>query len=316
MAAAALATAACAQPAAVLPDWPKGPITFVVPFSPGGGGDTIARSFAGPLAIALRTSVVVENRPGAGGNLGTASAARAPADGNTIVFGTMGTMGTNHALYRKTGHSIDDFEPVALLGSTALALVVGPNASVRTVADLVAQGHRHPGRLSCASGGNGTVSHLACALLQQMSGIEVNHVPYKSSSAAYIDLMEDRVSFMIDVMPPLMPYIASGRLRAVAVSTTQRLSALPDTPTIAQTVPGYEIVSWDGLFAPKGTPAERLDRLHDAVGTALTHAELVKSMRSRGYMAAEMPRRDFADFVRTEHVRMGSVVRKMGISLD
>lgn len=316
MAAAVFATAACAQSAVGPLDWPKGPITLVVPFSPGGGGDTIARTFAGPLALALRTSVVVENRPGAGGNVGTVSAARAPADGNTIVFGTMGTMGTNHALYKKTGYSIDDFEPVALLGSTALALVVGPNASVRTVKDLVAQGHRHPGQLSCASGGNGTVSHLACALLQQMAGVEFNHVPYKSASAAYIDLMQDRVSFMIDVLPPLAPHIAGGRLRAVAVSTTQRLPALPETPTIAESIPGYEIASWDGLFAPKGTPADRLERLHDAVGMALTSAELVKSMRSRGYMAAAMPRKDFADFVRTEHVRMVGMVRKMGISLD
>jgi tripartite-type tricarboxylate transporter receptor subunit TctC len=316
VAAAVFATAASAQPAAGPLDWPRGPITFVVPFSPGGGGDTIARTFAVPLAAALRSTVVVENRPGAGGNVGTASVARAPADGNTIVFGTMGTMGTNHALYKKTGYSIDDFEPVALLGSTALALVVGPNASVRTVKDLVAQAQRRPGELSCASGGNGTVSHLACALLQQVAGIEINHVPYKSSSAAYIDLMEDRVSFMIDVMPPLAPHIAGGRLRAVAVSTTQRLPALPDTPTMAETIPGYEIVSWDGLFAPRGTPADRLDRLHDAVGMTLTNAEFVKAMRSRGYIAAAMPRKDFADFVRREHVRMVGVVRKMGISLD
>lgn len=315
-AAAAVAPAVFGQPAVRVPDWPKEPVTFVAPFSPGGGGDTLARAFAHQLALALGTPVIVENRPGAGGNIGTASVARAAPDGQTLVFGTMGTMGTNHALYKKTGYGVDDFEPVAMFGSTALALVVGPNSPLRTVNDIVGHAKRHPGQLSCASGGNGTVSHLACALLQQMSGIELNHIPYKASSAAYVDLMADRVSFMIDVMPSLSPQISSGKLRAVAVSMRQRLPALPDTPTIAESVPGYEIVSWDGLFAPKGTPVARLDRLHDAVTQALGSAEFGQTMSGRGYQLTVMPRKAFADFVRQEQVRMGGVVRKMGISLD
>jgi tripartite-type tricarboxylate transporter receptor subunit TctC len=316
LAAALAASAALGQAAPRAQDWPKEPITFVAPFSPGGGGDTLARTFAGQFAAGLGVTVIVENRPGAGGNIGTASVARAPADGQTLVFGTMGTMGTNHALYKKTGYSIDDFEPVAMFGSTALALVVGPNSAFRSVHDLVAHGRQHPGQLNCASGGNGTVSHLACALLQQLTGVEFNHVPYKAASAAYIDLMADRVSFMIDVVPPLAPQISGGRLRALAVSTKQRISALPDTPTIAETVPGYEIYSWDGVFAPKGTPPERLDRLHDAVSAALADPEFVKTMADRGYVLSAMPRKEFADFVRKEHGRMGAVVRKMGVSLD
>jgi tripartite-type tricarboxylate transporter receptor subunit TctC len=310
------ASAAFGQPIPRAQDWPKESITFVAPFSPGGGGDTLARTFAGQFAAGLGITVIVENRPGAGGNVGTASVARAPADGQTLVFGTMGTMGTNHALYKKTGYSIDDFEPVAMFGSTALVLVVGPNSAFRTVNDLVAHGRRHPGQLSCASGGNGTVSHVACALLQQMTGVEFNHVPYKASSAAYIDLMADRVSFMIDVVPPLVPQISGGKLRAVAVSMKQRIPALPEVPTIAETVQGFEIYSWDGMFAPKGTPPERLDRLHDAVSAALANPEFVKTMSGRGYTLTVMPRKEFAEFVRKEHARMGAVVRKMGISLD
>lgn len=315
-AAAAVAPAVFSQPTSKVADWPKEPVTLVAPFSPGGGGDTLARAFSHQLAQALGTPVIVENRPGAGGNIGTAHVARAIPDGQTVVFGTMGTMGTNHALYKKTGYGVDDFEPVAMFGSTALALVVGPNSPFRTVNDILGHGKRHPGQLSCASGGNGTVSHLACALLQQMSGVEVSHIPYKASSAAYVDLMADRVSFMIDVMPPLSPQISSGKLRAVAVSMRQRLPALPDTPTIAESVPGYEIFSWDGLFAPKGTPVERLDRLHDAVTRALGNAEFGQTMSGRGYKLTVMPRKAFADFVRQEQVRMGGVVRKMGISLD
>lgn len=310
------APAALGQSVPRVPDWPKEPITFVAPFSPGGGGDTLARTFAAQFAAKLGTSVIVENRPGAGGNVGTASVARAPADGQTVVFGTMGTMGTNLALYKKTGYAIDDFEPVAMFGSTALALVVGPNARYRHVQDVLADARQRPGQLSCASGGNGTVSHVACALLQQMAGVELNHVPYKASSAAYVDLMTDRVSFMIDVLPPLVSQIGSGKLRALAVSTAQRIPALPDTPTIAQTLPGYELHSWDGLFAPKGTPPERLDRLHDAVSAALANPDFAKTMVGRGYMLSDMPRKEFAAWVRQEHVRMGQVVRKMGISLD
>jgi tripartite-type tricarboxylate transporter receptor subunit TctC len=312
----AAASAVLGQPAGKPLDWPKEPITFVAPFSPGGGGDTLVRLFANELGKTIGTTVIVENRPGAGGNIGTAYVAHAAPDGNTVVFGTMGTMGTNHALYKKTGYSIDEFEPVAMFGSTALVLVVGQNSPFRSVGDIVAYGKQHQGELSCASGGNGTVSHLACALFQQMTGVEVNHVPYKASSAAYVDMMTDRVSFMIDVVPPLAPQIKGGKLRAVAVSVKQRIPMLPDTPTIAETVPGYEIFSWDGLFAPKGTPAARLDKLHEAVGTALANPEFRQAMTGRGYTLATLPRKDFAEFVKKEHVRMGAVVRKIGITLD
>lgn len=307
---------AFAQPAAQPSDWPKDPITFVAPFSPGGGGDTLTRLFGNELGKALGSTIIVENRPGAGGNIGTAYVAKAAPDGNTVIFGTMGTMGTNHALYKKTGYSVDDFEPVAMFGTTALALVVGPNSPFRSVADIIAYGKKNPGGLSCAFGGNGTVSHLACAMLEQMAGIEVNAIPYKASSAAYVDLMSDRVSFMIDVVPPLAAQVKGGKLRALAVSLKQRIPMLPDTPTIADTVPGYEIFSWDGLFAPKGTPAARLDKLHDAVARSLANPEFRETMTNRGYTLTNMPRKEFADFVKKEYVRMGDVVRKIGVTLD
>lgn len=297
-------------------DWPKGPVTFVAPFSPGGGGDTLTRLFANEFGKTLGATLIVENRPGAGGNIGTAAVARATPDGNTVIFGTMGTMGTNHALYKNPGYSIDDFEPVALFGHTALALVVGNNSPFRSVADIIAAAKKDPGTLSCASGGNGTVSHLACALLQQMAGIELNHIPYKNAAGAYVDMMSDRVSFMIDVMTPLTPQIKGGKLRALAVSMKERVPALPDTPTIAATVPGYEIYSWDGMFAPKGVPAARLDKLNATVNAALKSPEFSQTMASRGYTLTPKPRKEFAEFVKQQHVRMGELVRKMGITLD
>lgn len=316
LAAVLAAPAVFSQSPAKPDDWPKGPITFVAPFSAGGGGDTMTRLYANQIGKVMGVGFIVDNKPGAGGNIGTAAVARATPDGNTLIFGTMGTMGTNHALYKSTGYSVSDFDPVALFGSVGLALVVNPGSPYRTVQDIIDHAKKNPGGLSCASGGNGTVSHLACALLQQMTGIQVTHVPYRSSSSAYVDMMSDRVSFMIDVLTPLTPHIKSGKLRAVGTSMKQRIGALPDTPTIAETVPGYEIFSWDGLFAPKGTPPARLDKLHAAVGTALSDPEFRQTMAERGIMLNTMPRKEFAEFVKKEAVRMGDVVRKIGVTLD
>ncbi|MCA0326525.1 MAG: tripartite tricarboxylate transporter substrate binding protein [Proteobacteria bacterium] len=297
-------------------NWPNGPIVFVAPFSPGGGGDTLTRLYANEIGKFMGTPFVVENKPGAGGNIGTAAVARAVPDGNTVIFGTMGTMGTNHALYKSTGYAVADFEPVALFGSVALALVVNPNSPFQTVDDIVDHAKAHPDELSCASGGNGTVSHLACALLQQMAGVRISHVPYGKTAAAYVDIMSDRVTFIIDVLTPLTPQIKGGKLRAVAVSMKQRVPALPNTPPISDTVPGYEIFSWDGLFAPKGVPAERLDKLHNAVTAALSAPDFRQTMSARGIALKTMTRKEFAAFVQKEYVRMNEVVRKMGVTLD
>lgn len=297
--------------------WPTAPVTFVAPFSAGGGGDTLTRLYAQQLTGPLNTSVVVENKPGAGGNIGTAFVAKAPADGQTVVFGTMGTMGTNHFLYKRTGYSINDFEPVALFGTTALALVVGKDSPFKTVGELLAYGKKNPGKLSCASGGNGTASHLACAMLQQEAGIEVAHVPYKASSTAIIDVMSRRVDFFIDVTPVLTPQINGGTLRALAVTMKKRVPTLPSVPTLAESgLPDYEMFSWDGMFAPKGTPDDRLDRLHAAVQTALKSPEFNKTMTERGVLLQPLSRQEFAALVQREFGRMGAVVKRLGITID
>ncbi|MDB5744698.1 MAG: Extra-cytoplasmic solute receptor family protein 92 [Polaromonas sp.] len=297
--------------------WPTAPVTFVAPFSAGGGGDTLTRLYAQQLNLALNVPVIVDNKPGAGGNIGTSFVAKAAPDGQTVVFGTMGTMGTNHFLYKRTGYSINDFEPVALFGTTGLALVVAKDSPFKNVAELIAFGKKNPGQLSCASGGNGTVSHLACAMLQQQAGIDVAHIPYKASSTAIIDVLSQRVSFFIDVTPVLTPQIKAGTLRALAVTMKKRLPAFPEVPTLAESgLADYEMFSWDGMFAPKGTPADRLDRLHDAVQSALKNPEFSKNMTDRGTLLETMSRKDFSALVQREYGRMGAVVKRLGVTID
>lgn len=297
--------------------WPTTPITFIAPFSAGGGGDTLTRLYGQQLSTVLNVPFVFDNRPGAGGNIGTAYAAKAAPDGQTVLFGTMGTMGTNHFLYRRTGFSINDFEPVALFGTTGLALVVAKEAPFKSVQELLAYGKKQPGKLSCASGGNGTASHLACAMLAQQAGIEVTHIPYRASSAAIVDVLTQRVSFFIDVTPVLTPQIKDGALRALAVSTKKRLPALPATPTLAESgLPDYEMFSWDGMFAPKGTPADRLDRLHAAVQAVLKNPEFNQRMTDRGVVLQPASREAFSDLVLREYARMGLVVKRLGVTVD
>jgi len=297
--------------------WPTSPITFVAPFSAGGGGDTLTRLYAQQLTVSLGVPIVVDNRPGAGGNIGTAYTAKAAPDGQTVVFGTMGTMGTNHFLYKRAGFSINDFEPVALFGTTALALVVAKEAPFKNIGELIAFGKKNPGQLSCASGGNGTASHLACAMLQQQAGIEVAHIPYKASSTAIIDVLSQRVSFFIDVTPVLTPQIKGGTLRALAVTMKKRIPTFPNVPTLAESgLADYEMFSWDGMFAPKGTPADRLDRLHGAVQSALKSPEFKKNMTERGVLLQATSRQDFSALVQREYGRMGALVRRLGVSID
>ena len=299
------------------PAWPTAPITFIAPFSAGGGGDTLVRLYGQQLSPVLNVPIVVDNRPGAGGNIGTASAAKAAPDGQTVVFGTMGTMGTNHFLYSRTGFSINDFEPVALFGTTGLALVVAKDSPFRSVQELLAFGKRQPGQLTCASGGNGTASHLACAMLAQQAGVAITHIPYKASSAAIVDVLTRRVSFFIDVTPVLTPQIKDGTLRALAVSTKNRLPAFPTTPTLAESgLPDYEMFSWDGMFAPKGTPPDRLDRLHAAVQTVLKNPEFQKRMADRGVVLQPQSREAFGALVLREYARMGLVVKRLGVKVD
>lgn len=297
--------------------YPDRAITVVVPFLAGGGGDTLARLATNALVKELGQSIVVENRPGAGGNIGTAQAARAEPNGYTLAYGTNGTMGTNHALYTRPGFSVDDFDPIALFGKISLVFTVRQESPFQSVDDVVAYARDNPDMLTCASGGNGTTSHLACAMFQKLAGIQVQHVPYRSGSAAVVDMMSDRISFLIDVMPYLTPMIHDGKLRALAVTMTDRVPALPNVPTMREAgLKDYDLFAWDGLFAPAGTPVDRLDRLHAAVEEVLNDAEFRKVMTDRGTILEPMSRAAFAEFVAKEHQRMGALAGDLGIKVD
>lgn len=298
--------------------WPTHAITLVVPFAAGGGGDTLARLVAEPLSRELGQSIIVENRPGAGGNIGTSIAARAAPDGYTLSYGTNGTQATNHWLYKSPGYKPNDFEPISRFTVIAAALVVnGTDERFKTLAQLVDYAKSHPGELTCGSAGNGTSSHLACELLNQMAGIKVMHIPYKGGGAAMTDLLGGRISFLIDVMPNVSGQIAAGKLRALAVTTPERVASNPDIPTLSEAgVKGYEFFAWDGLYAPKGTPAAVLDKLNAAVNRALQQPEVKKALESRGAIPSPTSRQSLAEFGAEEYTRLGKVVKTAGAAID
>lgn len=318
-----MAVAACASipSAAVLAQqaaWPTHAITLVVPFAAGGGGDTLARLVAEPLSRELGQSIIVENRPGAGGNIGTSIAARANPDGYTLSYGTNGTQATNHWLYKSPGYAPADFEPISRFTVIAAALVVnGSDDRYKTLDQLLAYAKSHPGELTCGSAGNGTSSHLACELLNQMAGIKVMHIPYKGGGAAMTDLLGGRISFLIDVMPNVSGQIAAGKLRALAVTTPERVASNPDIPTMNEAgVKGYEFFAWDGLYAPKGTPAAVLDKLNTAVNQALQRPDVKKALESRGAIPSPTSRQVLAEFGAEEYTRLGKVVKTAGAAID
>jgi len=318
-----LATAACAAlpSATVLAQqaaWPTHAITLVVPFAAGGGGDTLARLVAEPLSRELGQSIIVENRPGAGGNIGTSIAARANPDGYTLSYGTNGTQATNHWLYKTPGYAPSDFEPISRFTVIAAALVVnGTDDRFKSLDQLLAYAKSRPGELTCGSAGNGTSSHLACELLNQMAGIKVMHIPYKGGGAAMTDLLGGRISFLIDVMPNVSGQIAAGKLRALAVTTPERVASNPDIPTMNEAgVKGYEFFAWDGLYAPKGTPPEVLDKLNAAVNKALQRPDVKKMLESRGAIPSPTTRQTLKDFGAEEYTRLGKVVKTAGAAID
>ncbi|MFA5702847.1 MAG: tripartite tricarboxylate transporter substrate binding protein [Advenella sp.] len=297
--------------------YPEQPVTVIVPFAAGGGGDTLARMATNAIAKELNQSMVVENRPGAGGNIGTAQMTRSKPDGYTLAYGTNGTAAINHWLYKNPGFSIDDLEPVSRLTTIAAALVVRPDMGVKSVKELIAFGNENPNKLTCGSAGNGTTSHIACELFKQMTGLEIQHVPYKGGAAAMTDLIGGRISMLIDVMPNLTTQIASGNLLPLAVTTNERIESYPDIPTMSEAgVPDYYFFAWDGIYAPKGTPVDVLNQLNAAVKAGMQRPEVVEAFKSRGAEPATTSREELLAFVKDEHKRLGEVVKKAGARID
>jgi tripartite-type tricarboxylate transporter receptor subunit TctC len=257
-AACAAATCAAAQ------DYPNGPIRLIVTFAAGGSSDVLARSVAKAMSDGLGRTVVVENRPGAGGNIGAQSVARSEPDGYTALFGTNGTLAIGPALYKNLKYDpVNDLAPVGLLHRLPNVLIVHPSIPATNLRELIDYARSKPGELTFASAGVGSASHLAAELLKAAANIEILHVPYKGGGAAMPDLLSGRVAMMIETIPNALPAVRSGTLRALGVTTPVRSAAAPDLPTLAESgLPGFDVSSWTGLFVPAGTPRAIIERLN------------------------------------------------------
>jgi tripartite-type tricarboxylate transporter receptor subunit TctC len=317
--AASLAVAAAVPPAALAQTaFPTRPIRIVVPFPPGGTTDILARAAAQKMAEAWKEQAVVDNRPGAGGNIGAELVAKAPPDGYTMLMGTVGTHSINASLYAKMPYDhVRDFAPVILVAAVPNVLVVHPSVPVNSVAELIAYAKANPGRLNFASSGSGTSIHLAGELFKVMAGVTMTHVPYKGSAPAIADLVGGQVQLMFDNLPSALPQIKAGRLRALGVTSAQRAPALPDVPTIAESgLPGYEASSWFGLLAPAGTPKDVVAKVNGEVARWLASPEAKEKLLSQGANAAGGTPEDFARHIAAETAKWQQVVKASGAKVD
>ena len=304
--------------AALAQAWPNKPVRLVVPFPAGGTTDILARAMAQKLSESLGQAFVVDNRPGAGGNIGSDIVAKSAPDGYTLLMGTVGTHAINPGLYPKMPYDhVKDFVPVVLVAGVPNVLVVHPDVPVRSVADLVALARAKPGTINFASSGAGTSIHLSGELFKSLAGVQITHVPYKGSAPALTDLLGGQVQIMFDNLPSALPHIKSGKLRALAVTSTKRAPALPDLPTIAESgVPGFEASSWFGILAPAGTPRDIVMRINVEANKALQSAEMKEKLLGQGAEAVGNPPEFFADTIRTETTKWAKVVKDSGAKVD
>lgn len=309
IAAAVLLTAAAALPAAAADAYPSHPITYVVPFPPGGTTDVLARLMAPKLGTALNDSIVIENRGGAAGSIGSAYVSRAPADGYTLVGGTISSHAINVSMYPSIGYDpIKSFQPVALIGTNPTVLVVPANSPYKTLKDVLdAAKTKH---LTCASAGTGTSQHMSLELLKMKTGVDIAHIPYKGSGPALTDTLGGQVDLLFETPVAAAQYIKDGKLRAIAVSSAKREPSLPDVPTIAESgVPGYEVMSWQGVFAPAGTSRPIVNRLHDEIVKILSQPDMKQRIAQLGMQSSAMSVDEFAAFQKQEVAKWADVIK-------
>ena len=314
----ALAAAAAVPFAAQAQAYPTKPVTVVVPFAAGGTTDILARVIGQALNKELGQPVVVDNRAGAGGNIGAALAAKAPADGYTLFMGTVGTHAINQSLYKKLPFDpIKDFQPLTRVAMVPNLLVANPTKPYKTVKELVAYAKAHPGKVNFGSSGSGSSIHLSGELFNALAGVQMVHVPYKGSAPAVTDLLGGQIDIMFDNMPSAIQHVRSGKLRPIAVTTAKRSPELPDVPTIAEAgVPGYEATSWFGMFAPANTPAPVVAKLNTALVKVLADPEVKKKLAEQGAEPYSEKPEQFAEFIRKETAKWSKVVKDSGASAD
>ena len=315
---AALAALLAWTDAALADTYPSKPVHIIVPFPAGGAIDIIVRTSAQQLSKELGQPMLIENRPGASGNIGADAVAKSAADGYTLLAGTSATHGANPALYTKLAYDARrDFVPVAHIAGVPNVLVVTPASGINTLADLVQQARAKPGKLSYGSAGSGTSLHLAGELFRSAAGVDVLHVPYKGAAPATTDLLGGQITMMFNTVPVALPLIRSGKLKALAVTSPKRHFALPDVPTFTELgYPSVASATWVGLFAPAGTPREVVDKVAQALERALREKTVVDTLRLQGAEPQFMDAAAFGRYVDSEIARWGGVVRAAGIKLD
>lgn len=309
------AIAACA-PLLGWAAWPDKPIRMVVPYAAGGGADNTARIVAQQMSAALGQQIVIDNRPGAGGVIGEDNVAKAAGDGYTVLYDAS-AFSVNPALRKLPFDAAKDFIPVSLVATAPQILVVPENAPYRTVAEFLDFARKNPGKLSFASAGGGTGSHLAGEALNEQAKVNLMHVPYKGGAPALTDLMGGQVSAYFGNVASTLGYVKSGKLRALAVSSTRRVPALPDTPTLGESgLPGYNVVEWNGVFLPKGTPPDIVQKLGKAVQAAVNDPTVRQKLLQLGLEPAGTTPEAFARFVQDETGRVSALVRARNIRVD
>jgi len=298
--------------------YPAKPIKLVAPSTPGDAPDVIARLVADKLSVALGQQVVVDNRPGAGGVVGSDFVAKAAPDGYTLIMGNAGSHGINAAVYSKLPYDIQrDFAPVSQVAVAPNVMVINPSLPVQNVAEFIAYAKKQPGKLSYASGGNGSSAHMSMELFKSMAGVDIQHIPYKGSSPALTDLVAGQVAVFIGNMPPTVPLVKAGKLRALAVTTTAHSALMPELPTIAESgLPGYETVAWFGVLAPAGTPPEIVKRLSLEIGKIARSPEMRDKLLAMGAEPVGGTPEEFRAVIDRDIAKWKPLAQKVGIKVD
>jgi tripartite-type tricarboxylate transporter receptor subunit TctC len=298
--------------------YPIRSIRLVVPLSAGGGTDQVARLLAIRLSESLGQTVFIENKPGAGGNLGSDYVAKSPPDGYTLVIGTIASHGTNVSLYGKKMpyDAVKDFTPITLLGYTPLIMMAHPSLGVSSVKELIGVAKARPGQINYASSGNGTFSHLGMEMIKKMAGIDMVHVPYKGAGQGTQDLLAGHVSVQFDSVPAALPLIRSGKVLGLGVTSGKKISVAPELPPIGETLPGFEYTAWVGLLGPANMPKDVLNRLNVETAKILNQPDFKEQLAASGFEASPSTPEAFSAYIKAEISKLAKIVNESGARLD
>ena len=297
--------------------WPERPVTLVVPWAPGGSTDILARLLAEHLTKSLGQAVIVDNKAGASGNIGSNLVAKAKPDGYTFLVGSMSTHAMNQALYAQMPfRSVDDFAPISLLAYVTNTLVAHPSVPANNVKELIAYAKANPGKLNYASAGPGSTNHLSAALLEKATGVKLTHIPYKGGAPAVLDTVAGQTQLLFSAGTQTLPHVKSGKLKLLAVTESKRSPLLPNTPTVAETVPGYELAVWYGAFGPKDLPADIVKRMNGEINRIMSLPEVREKMAGIGVEVVQSTPESFEKTLREDADRFGKLIKELKITAE